>query len=325
MSTKSFRPESVATLVTTNVPIVSPDTKVSEVMELISKKDWDSVSQIYVVSKMEDHLLGLIPIQKLVSSSGSTLCEDLLKKPITVVHEDTDQERVTVEAISNDLKSIPVTDSEGRFKGAVTADRIIDVLHEEHLEDFLRSSGIRGRGSKILDLMSANFFDLVKSRLPWLVVGLVIGLLASVVVSFFEGEVSENISLVFFMPIVAFMSGAIGTQTETVFIRSLTFLKFNVFRYIVKELILGMVIGGVIGMITGIFGYMLSGSFSIGAVIAVSLFASMSVATILGVLVPLLLKFFGKDPAVGSGPFITSLQDLISLTIYFSIAYLLLH
>ena len=323
MAVKSSFSETAGSLITKNVPTVSASEIAKDILSKLSKHEWDSIAMTYVLSE-ENELVGEIPISRLVAADNDRKASEIMINPIVVIHEHEDQERIAVEAIANDMKSMPVRDKEGKFLGAVTAERIIDVLHEEHLEDFLRSSGIRGRGSNILNLMSANFFELVRSRLPWLIVGLAIGLMASVVVSFFEGHVRENISLVFFMPVVAFMSGAIGTQTETVFIRSLTYLKINVWQYIFKELVLGMIIGMVIGLITGAFSYFLSGSFTIAMVISISLFTSMSVATVMGVLVPLLLRGLKLDPAVGSGPFITSLQDLISLTIYFSIAFWLL-
>jgi len=323
MGQKTSLLETAGSLITKNVPTVSPSEIAKDILIKLSKHEWDSIAMTYVLSDSYE-LIGEIPIKKLVTADNDRKASEIMMNPVVVIHEHEDQERIAVEAIANDMKSMPVKSKEGKFLGAVTAETIIDVLHSEHLEDFLRSSGISGRGTKILDLMSANFFELVKSRLPWLIVGLLIGLLASVVVSFFEGPVKNNIALVFFMPVVAFMSGAIGTQTETVFIRSLTYLKINVWQYIAKELVLGMIIGMVIGLITGVFSYFLSGSYTIAIVIAVSLFTSMSVATVLGVLVPLLLRGLKLDPAVGSGPFITSLQDLISLTIYFSIAFWLL-
>lgn len=316
--------ESAGSLITKNVPTVSGSESVKEILGKLAKHEWDSISMIYVLSE-ERELIGEIPIKKLVSAPDSAKGSTLMIKPRVIIHEHEDQERIAIEAIAYDLKSMPVKDKEGRFLGAVTAEKIIDVLHEEHLEDFLRSSGISGRGAKILDLLTASFWDLIKSRLPWLVVGLAIGLGASVVVSTFADHISRNIALVFFMPIVAFMSGAIGTQTETVLVRSLTYLKVSIWKYLIKELILGMMIGLVIGSITGVFAYLISGSFQIASVIVLSLFASMSVATTLGVLVPLTLRYLKKDPAVGSGPFITSLQDLISLSIYFTIASVLLN
>ena len=170
------------------------------------------------------------------------------------------------------------------------------------------------------ELVTARFWDLIKIRTPWLIVGLLGGLLASVVVSRFELTLQETLSLAFFIPVVAYMSDAIGTQTETIFIRALTNLKFNIIKYISRELVVGATMGSVIGVLAGIFGYILSGSAAVGQIVGISLFLSMTVATGLACSTPLILKVFRQDPAVGAGPFTTALQDVVSLTIYFLVA-----
>lgn len=178
-------------------------------------------------------------------------------------------------------------------------------------------------GHRILlrtELVTARFFDLIRLRLPWLIVGLLGGAIASIIVSRFELSLRENVSLAFFIPIVAYMSDAIGTQTETIFIRALTDLKFNIPRYITREVVIGATMGSAIGAVAGVFGYILSGSAAIGQVIGISLFLSMTIATALACITPVVLKKFKNDPAVGSGPFTTALQDVVSLTIYFVVA-----
>lgn len=178
-------------------------------------------------------------------------------------------------------------------------------------------------GHRILlkkELVTARFFDLIRLRLPWLIVGLLGGAIASIIVSRFELSLRENVSLAFFIPIVAYMSDAIGTQTETIFIRALTDLKFNITRYVIREVILGATLGFILGVITGIFAYILSASSDIGFVVGLSLFLSMTVASGVACVTPLLLKAIKNDPAVGSGPFTTAIQDVVSLTIYFTVA-----
>lgn len=174
------------------------------------------------------------------------------------------------------------------------------------------------------ELVTAKFWDLIKIRFPWLVVGLVGGLLASIVVSRFETSLQETIALTFFIPVIAYMSDAIGTQTETILIRALTNLQFNIAKYIYRELLVGAVIGSVLGTVTGIFAYFLSASSRVGYVVGFSLFLSMTVAAALACLTPLILRNLGKDPAVGSGPFSTAVQDVVSLLIYFSVAVMIL-
>lgn len=174
------------------------------------------------------------------------------------------------------------------------------------------------------ELVTAKFWDLIKIRLPWLIVGLIGGLFASLVVSRFELSLRENISLAFFIPVIAYMSDAVGTQTETIFIRALTNLKFNILKYIFRELWVGALMGSIIGIMAGIFALILSGSSSVGLVVGFSLFLAMTVATVLACVTPLILRYFGKDPAVGSGPFTTAVQDVVSLTVYLIVAMIVL-
>lgn len=174
------------------------------------------------------------------------------------------------------------------------------------------------------ELVTARFFDLIKIRLPWLIVGLGGGLLASIIVSRFETSLKENIALAFFIPVVAYMSDSVGTQTETIFIRALTDLKFSIPKYVVRELFVGGLLGLILGSITGVFATILSGSSIVGWVVGLSLFLSMTTATVLACVTPLVLKYFDKDPAAGSGPVSTAIQDVVSLTIYFLVAQALL-
>lgn len=174
------------------------------------------------------------------------------------------------------------------------------------------------------ELVEARFWDLIKLRFPWLVIGLIGGLVASLIVSHFELSLRENIALAFFIPVIAYMSDAIGTQTETIFIRALTDLKFSVPKYILREFYVGATLGLITGVVAYIFAYIISWASAIALVVGVSLFLSMTTATVLACLTPIFLKGLGKDPAVAAGPFTTALQDVVSLTIYFVVASLIL-
>lgn len=182
-------------------------------------------------------------------------------------------------------------------------------------------------GHRILlkkELVTARFFELIKLRLPWLMIGLLGALVASVIVSRFETSLRENIALTFFIPVIAYMSDSIGNQTETIFIRALTDLQFNIAKYVFREAWVGASLGLVIGFLTGIFALILSGSSAVGVVVGLSLFLTMTAATVLACITPIILRSLGKDPAVGSGPFSTALQDVVSLTIYLAIAVVIL-
>ncbi|MBI2012060.1 magnesium transporter [Candidatus Daviesbacteria bacterium] len=174
------------------------------------------------------------------------------------------------------------------------------------------------------ELVNISLIELIKLRLPWLIIGLLGGLVASLIVSKYELSLRENIALVFFIPVIAYMSDAIGTQTETIFIRALTDLKFNILTYILREFVVGSVLGSVVGAAAAIGAFFLSSSVDVSYVVGISIFLSMSAATILACLVPIILRYFKKDPAVASGPFTTALQDIVSITIYLGVANSLL-
>lgn len=321
---EGFKKETAGSLMTSEVPVVKDTDNAHDARVLIRQRTFDDSDIIYVVSG-KGEFVGSIPILKLFKADKQEVVGDFVSKPPFVANPHTDQEKVVVEAVKNDVQDVPVVDSENHFLGAVTAHHLIDILHEEHLEDFLRFTGIRGRGSHIINLFKLGVIQVVWARLPWLLVGLGVGFGVTLLTSGFETSLRQNITLVFFIPVMAYMSDAIGTQSETIFIRSITLFKLNLFMYYVREFVIGGIIGLVMGFATGLFAYFLSGgSFAVALVVGISLALSMTVATMLACTTPLFLKLLGKDPAIGSGPFTTAIQDFISLLIYFSIATLVL-
>jgi len=168
---------------------------------------------------------------------------------------------------------------------------------------------------------------LVRLRLPWLLVGLVVGAVITFAVSRFEHVLASQVSLAFFIPIIVYMSDAVGTQTETIYIRNLSRhrAKIKLSVYIVKELLLGLIIGTASGLLLALFALIWLGSPAIALTVGLAMMASITTAAVLALFVPTLLGRFKKvDPAVGAGPFTTAIQDLLSLLIYFLIASLII-
>lgn len=164
---------------------------------------------------------------------------------------------------------------------------------------------------------------LIRIRLPWLIVGLAVGTLITFLVSRFESVLADEVSLAFFIPIIIYMSDAVGTQTETIYVRNMSVddkqAKFS--KYFFKELILGMTIGAICGFTIGLVAYFWLDSFQVALTVGLAMLASMSAAAVFALVVPSLLhKVASIDPAVGAGPFTTVMQDMISLLIYFLIA-----
>lgn len=324
MDTRSvFLPDTAEEVMARKVPTARKSDTVGHVIGTIAKDSWDDVEVIYITSE-EEGLLGFVSIHTLLISEKSQTVGKLMDHVKFKVGPHTDQEHLVIEAIHRDVPSVPVVDHENKLIGAVTADQMIDIMHDEHLEDLLHSSGIHGKISHMSDLVTAKLRHVVVARFPWLLVGLIVAFTASFLISQFESFLNQNVALAFFISMVAYMSGAINTQSEIIFIRALTVTRFSIGSYLVREFFIGIIIGSIIGLLGGIGAYVLSSSFAIGFTVALALLLSMSLATLVACIVPLLLRAWGKDPAIGSGPFATAVQDLVSITIYFVVSLLIL-
>lgn len=321
--TVHFIPDTAEEVMARKVPTARKSDTVGHILNLLAKDSWDDIETVYITSE-EEGLIGIIPIHVLLITERSESLSKIMQHVKYKVGPHTDQEKLVIEAIHRDVSSVPVVDHENKLIGSVTSDKMIDILHDEHLEDLLHTTGIHGKISHMSDLITARLQHVVVARLPWLVVGLGIGFVASFVISQFETFLNQNVALAFFISMVAYMSGAMNTQSEIIFIRALTVMRFNIFSYLVREFSIGVIMGAIIGVMGGIGAYILSSSPAIAFTVALSLLISMSLAAIVACLVPLLLRSWGKDPAIGSGPFATAIQDLISITIYFTISLLIL-
>lgn len=176
----------------------------------------------------------------------------------------------------------------------------------------------------IVDDAKEKLIPLIKERLPWLIIGLSGGIIVTILVSKFEAILSKNISLAFFLPVIVYMSDAIGTQTENIYVRNLAKFRDNFFQYFIKELMVGITFGLIFGTLLGVFARFWIGSASVAFTIAIAMFINGIIAPIVALIVPELLFREHEDPALGAGPFTTILQNLISLSVYLLIATLII-
>lgn len=165
---------------------------------------------------------------------------------------------------------------------------------------------------------------LVEHRLPWLALGLVGGIITSIVVSKYEAILSADVRLAFFIPIIVYMSGAVGLQTETIFVRHLKQSGKGFAGYFVKETLLGLTLGGIFGLVTGLFAFYWLGSAAIALTVGLSMLVNMSIAPVLSTVIPEILYKEHSDPALGAGPLATIIQDLVSLLVYLAAASLII-
>ncbi len=306
------------------VPTAAPEDKASDVIKRLmeSDREWDSLTYIYVLDQ-DKRPIGIVAIEKLFAAPPADQISKIMRSDIKTVAPHADQEEVVIKAITGKLDAVPVVDSEGKFMGAIDYDSILAILHYENVEDYLRLSGIRAV-HPVVDIAKARALDLVRLRIPWLILGLIGGMLATIVVDSFEQALERELALAFFIPVIVYMSDAVGTQTETIFIRSLSLEALNVKRYILREALIGLALASTLSILIFIFAIAYLQSIEVAAIVGLAMFASIFAAVFIAILIPWMLSKFQKDPAFGSGPFATIIQDILSIVIYFTVATLVL-
>lgn len=219
------------------------------------------------------------------------------------------------------LISSPVVDQSGRIVGVITIDDAMVVLDEEHEEDILRLAGV-GEGS-----LSDSVLETTWQRFPWLAINLVTAILASMVIAQFEATIGQLIALAVLMPIIASMGGNAGTQSLTVAVRALATKDLtgaNVYRVIRREVLVGVVNGGIFAFLMGIVGLVWFGSPDLGYVIGMAMIVNFVIAGLAGTGVPVLLDRIGIDPALASGPFVTTVTDIVGFFAFLGLAAFML-
>lgn len=318
-----YAPETIGSIMSVRVPTCHPTESFHDIVSTLSQSNWDDIDHVYVVDAKRT-LLGHIDIASLMQSKSSVQARSL-QQPIGVsLRPEADQETAVALSLEHDVDAIAVTDAHGIFVGAVTAKAIIDVMHEEHLEDVLISAGLHGRRAHIVKLATARLGSVLKSRAPWLLMGVVVGLGLGVISSWFEGALKSSIALAYFIPVVTYIADSVGTQSEAITIRALAVIKVRTSVYIIRELAIGILLGLALGVIGGVGAVIISGSVKIGWVVGLSLLSASAVACLIASCIPLYFRRIGKDPALGSGPLATAIQDIVSVVIYFGFALLII-
>lgn len=324
MDNKKFPLESAGRKMIKAVPLTYPEKRILDVEKMLFKKmkDIETINYIYVINK-EKKLLGVFSIKEIFRRSGEVKVKEVMRKEVVKVRPYTDQERVAILALRNNLKSIPVVDREDKFLGAVPSDIILDILHSENIEDFLKSTGIHSPFKKIF---KGSPLFLAKIRIPWLILGLFGGIFAARIIDFFETPLKAHFILAAFIPLILYIASAVGAQTEILFIRNLVLdSRLEIKKYLLREIktafLMALVLGGLLFLIS-IFWF--NSPYLIGIILGVSLFFTVLAAILIGIFVPWFLQRLKKDPAIGTGPFATIFRDVLSLVIYFLIAFFLL-
>ncbi len=303
-----------------NVPTATPDQKVSDVLTKIRRhREWDFSYYIFVLGKNRK-LLGVASLNELIRSEPEVLMRNIMKRNLITVSPDIDQESVAILAVQNNIRAVPVVKRKTHeFLGLVTDDVIFQILHHEHTEDFIRHAGVV-RDRPMTDVFKARITKLVRLRIPWLLIGLAGGMLATSLLEMFSKILEKELSLVFFIPVILYISSAVGAQTQTLFIRSLAMNKTKIGKYAVREFGVGLIIALICASIIFIFAYAWLRSLHLAATVSLAMLVNICLAVGIALLIPALLNRYKKDPAIGAGPFANMIQDIVSLLIYFLVA-----
>jgi magnesium transporter len=277
----------------------------------------DTFYEIFVVDPTH-HLCGTVPLDKLLRSKRPVRIADIMRDDPDVVRATDDQEDVARVFQHYNLVSAAVTDDSGRLVGVIMIDDIVDVIEEEADEDLKALGGVNAE-----EELSDDVLYTVRSRFPWLLANMVAALVASSVIRLFEDSIERMIALAVLMPIVASMGGNAGTQTMTVTVRALATRdlgRANAWRIIRREVCVGILNGLGFALIMGAIAALWFGVTDLGIVIGLALLTVLSVAALGGILIPLLLNRLGVDPAVSSGPFVTTITDIVGFFAFLGIA-----
>lgn len=303
------------------------DVTIAEATRMVQTADDlpQHVHYLYVVDE-HDRLVGVIGLRQLVRSKPDMPIHAVMTTELVSVTAETDQEKVAELASRYDLVGIPVVDDQRRLLGVVTIDDILDVVREEATEDILKMAGA---GQMLVE--TRNFSASFRARMPWLLAAAAGGLLVAASLQGFEGALQAVPALALFMPVVAGMGGNVGTQSSTIVVRGLAvgYVETNrLGRLVLREVALGASLGALYGVGIAVAAPFLGATSSdpvhLGAVITLGMMGSMMIAAAVGTSVPLLMNRLNIDPAVATGPFVTTSVDILGLLFYFWLATVLL-
>ncbi len=278
------------------------------------------VHSIYVVND-EEILLGRLSLKDLLTTSTTAHIRDVYIPKVDSVTVNEKPEEVAKIMSKYDLEAIPVVDQIGRLVGRITIDDIVDVIREEAEKDYQLAAGI----SQDVEA-DDSILDLTRARLPWLFLGLLGGVGAAAVMGGFESLIGKHAILFYFTPLIAAMAGNVGVQSSAIMVQGIANndLKGSIGNRLVKEMLLAALNGIILATILLLFTWWWNGDIAISLAISLSLVSVIIVAGIIGTFIPLFLHKRGIDPAIATGPFITTSNDIFGILIYFSIAKLLL-
>jgi len=324
-SQERLLPGAIDQYLATRVPVCDPTDPAAQIQAALVGADYDTVDDIAVCDAPQSphRLVGLIPIRRLLAADPEAPAGRLMDADPPVVEEGLDREQAAWKAVQHGETSLGVEDADGNFRGLVPASKLLAVLLREHDEDFARLGGYLASTETARLAAEEPVGRRLWHRLPWLVLGLAGAAVSAWLVGLFEGRITADVRLAFFIPGVIYLADAVGTQTEALIVRGLS-VGAPVRTALRLEAITGPALGLLLAIVSLPTIWAALGDPQIAVTVALALLAACSIATIVAAALPILMSRRGRDPAFGSGPLATVAQDLLSLVIYFAVAALII-
>lgn len=319
----SFKDDTAGGIMSTDYLAVPEAMTVAEVLEMLRSQYEQVDEEIYDLFVIDGSakLVGYLSVKDLLTAPPEETVEGIMDTSVIAVTLDTDQEEAAEKLSRYDLLSLPVVDSHGILRGVITADDAMDVLQEEATEDIYQATGIGTMDGN--ETLSSSVRQAFRARLPWLVVTLGIESGSAMVITHFDGVIQQTVIAASFMPLLTSVTGSVAMQSTCIVIRnSRRQWNFKVqLRNIWHEMRVGMMLGAACGVLTTAVSTVFKMHSNLGIIVGASLFLTMSIGVLIGTLIPIMFDRLGIEPAHASGPLITSLLDVCTMTIYLSIVH----
>ena len=322
----AYPEDSAGSMMSTDIFTLHQDISCGEALKAIQdQEEAEMVFYLYITND-ENSLSGIASLRTLATNPQNTTLKDIMIKKIHSVRPEMDQEDVAQIVAQYNYLAVPVVDVDNHLLGIVTVDDVVDVIREEATEDFLKMAG----AGKDREILLKSSFENVRARFPWLFASWVGGVIAATVIGVFENMLENIIILTAFIPVIIGMGGNIGTQSSTIIVRGMATGRIeigNEWKILIKELKIGLILGLLYGFLLGMFAIFkfVDTDPVIGLVVGLSICASMVLATGVGTFSPLILRKLDIDPAIATGPFVTTSIDILGVLLYFIIANSLLN
>ncbi|MGI6554314.1 MAG: magnesium transporter [Bacillota bacterium] len=316
--------QSAGGIMTTEYVAIRKDITAGRAIDVLREiaPEAETVYYVYVVD-IKNRLVGVITLRELIVADPHALIENIMHRKVISVTVDMDQEEVARVVSKYNFLAVPVVDKDNSLLGIITVDDVIDVIYEEASEDIFLLGGSRELSDQDQSIMAKA----LKSRLPWLFITMLEGLIAGTVLRGLERELSAVVALAFFIPLLTGMGGNVGTQSATIAVRGLAVGQIDtgdVLRVAARETMTGITLGLINGLIVAVIAALWQNSFVLGVIVGLAMLGNMTTAALMGTLVPIAFKKWGIDPAVASAPFITASIDITGLLIYSTLASFLI-